>query len=446
MKIPNILKNISKKLNNQNLKAIIVGGVVRDYFLDKSSKDIDVEVYGAKSLDDLEEILSEFGRVNQVGKSFGVLKLSTKDGEFDFSLPRVEKKVGVGHRGFEVSCDSNLSFKEAFKRRDFTINAIGYDIEEEKFIDEYGGIKDIKKGLLREVSSSSFIEDPLRVYRAMQFSARFEFRVSESLDKLCFEMVKSGSLDELPKERVFEELKKLLLKADKPSVGFYLLKRWGVLQKYFPELYATIGVEQDKRYHPEGDVFTHTMLALDALKKKDLVLKLAVLCHDLGKVVCTTYENGRIRSIGHEEAGVEISERFLKRFTDDKKLIESVLPLVRYHMAPSSFFEGGAKSKAIRRLATKVNIPKLVEVARADFLGRGDESKRYEAGEWLLERAEELKVKNEPLKPLVSGKDLIKLGFEPSPKMGEILKKLYEYQLESGVEDKGEILKKVLEN
>ncbi len=441
MIIPNLLKIISKKLNTQNIKAIVVGGVVRDYFLKKESKDIDVEVYGVKALEELKELLSEFGKVNLVGKSFGVLKLRAKVQEFDFSLPRVEKKVGLGHRGFKVDCCSTLEFKEAFKRRDFTINAIGYDIEEDKFIDEYGGIEDIKKGVLREVSETSFVEDPLRVYRAMQFCARFEFDVSDSLDRLCLYMVKSGSLDELPKERVFEELKKLLLKADKPSVGFYLLKKWGVLKEYFPELHETIGVEQDKKYHPEGDVFTHTMLSLDALKTKDLVLKLAVLCHDMGKVVCTTKEDGRIRSIGHEEAGVKISEKFLRRFTDDKKLIESILPLVRYHLAPSAFFESGAKSKAIRRLATKVNISQLVKVAKADFLGRGDENKRYEAGEWLLQKAEELNVKYEPIKALVSGKDLLEIGIEPSPKMGEILKRLYDYQLESGIEDKSELLK-----
>ncbi len=442
MKIPNILKNISKKLKKSDLKAIVVGGSVRDHFLKKKSKDFDIEVYGAKSLNELEELLKEYGKVNLVGKSFGVLKLTTSDGEFDFSLPRVETKVGAGHRGFKVECDGKLSFKEAFKRRDFTINAIGYDIEEKRFIDIYGGIEDIKRGILREVDSKSFVEDPLRVYRAMQFSARFGFKISDSLDKLCKKMVDDGSLDELPKERVFEEFKKLLLKADKPSNGFYHLRRWGALKRYFLELYNLIGLKQDPFYHPEGDVFTHTMLAVDALKKKDLVLKLAVLCHDMGKAVTTKVVDGRIRSMGHEEAGVEIAKSFLKRLSDEKKLIDRVLPLVRYHFVPTAFYKK-AKSAAIKRLALKVNIKELVEVAKADFLGRGDENKEYEAGEWLLKKAESLKVKDEPIKPLVSGKDLIKLGFEPSPKMGEILKRLYDLQLKEGIEDKRVLLEKL---
>ncbi len=441
MEIPKILKNISNRLNNLDARAIIVGGSVRDFFLQHSAKDIDVEVYGIDSLESLEKILSEFGIVNIVGKSFGVLKLKVEDIEFDFSLPRVEKKVGVGHKGFEVEVDAKLTYKEAFRRRDFTINAIGYDIKNKKFIDEYDGIADIKRKILREVDANTFIEDSLRVYRAIQFVARFEFSLSDSLEKLCIDIVKTKQLEELPKERVFEEFKKLLLKADKPSLGFYLMKDLGILQSYFPELYDLIGLEQDMIFHPEGDVFTHTMLSIDALKEKDLVLKLAVLCHDMGKISCTKVIDGRIRSRGHEEVGVQIAEGFLKRLTDDKKLIQKVLVLVRYHFAPTAFYKGGAKSGAIRRLATKVNIEELVKVAKADFLGRGDDTKDYIAGEWLLKKAKSLNVKNKPIKALVRGKDLIELGLQPSPEFKKILDKLYEIQIERGIESKEELLK-----
>jgi len=437
MKVLSILKKISQELSVCDAKAIVVGGVVRDYFLKQESKDIDVEVYNISSLDELEKILNKFGKVNHVGKSFGVLKLSVKEYEFDFSLPRVEKKVGKAHRDFEVKSDGKLSYKDAFKRRDFTINAIGYDIESGEFIDEFGGISDIKKKILKEVDAKTFVEDSLRVYRAVQFSARFGFSLSEGLKNLCTFMVESGELDYLPKERVFEEIKKLLLKSSKPSVGFMTLRELGILERYFPELDDLIGVKQERKYHPEGDVFTHTLLALDALKERDLVLKLAILCHDMGKAVCTKEVEGRIRSIGHEEAGVEIAERFLRRLTDDKKL-------VRWHFAPSAFYEQNSKSKAIRRLALKVDIKSLVKVAEADFKGRGDDTQEFKAGEWLLKRAEELNVKDEPIKPLVSGKDLINLGIKPSKEMGEILKKLYDLQLDEGIENREELLKNIL--
>jgi len=303
-------------------------------------------------------------------------------------------------------------------------------------------MKDLKNRVLRVVDEKTFVEDPLRVYRAAQFVARFELSVEKKSKELLKDMVKRGELDSLAKERVFEEFKKLLLKADRPSLGFELLKEIGALE-YFPELKAIVGVKQDPTYHPEGDVWTHTMMALDALKIKDLKLKFAVLCHDLGKAVTTEVIDGRITSRGHEEAGVEISERFLRRLTDDKKLIDGVLPIVRWHFAPAAFYKQNSKNKAIRRLATKVNIEELVEVARADFLGRGtSEAKKgvFEAGEWLLKKAESLSVKNSPPKPFVGGKDLIKLGLKPSALFKEILYDIYQKQLDGELGSKDEAL------
>jgi len=441
MKVVNIIKKISDELKTYNAKVLLVGGCVRDHFMGLNPKDFDIEVYGI-SLSKLEEVLKKFGSVSLVGKSFGVLKFTYKGETYDFSLPRVEKKVGVGHRGFEVLCDEKLEYKEAFKRRDFTINAIGYDIQEQKFVDVYGGIEDIKKRVLRVVDEKTFIEDPLRVYRAIQFVARFELKVDSKTKELLKLMVSRGDLDELPKERVFEEFKKLLLKAKKPSLGFELLKEIGGL-KYFPELEMIVGVEQEPSYHPEGDVWTHTMMALDALKKKDIKLLFGVLCHDLGKAVTTEVIDKKITSRGHEEAGVEISEKFLRRLTDDKKLIAGVLPLVRWHFAPSAFYKQGAKNKAIRRLSTKVNIEELVEVAKADFLGRATkEAKKGEflAGEWLLKKASELNVKNHPPKPLVQGRDLIDMGYKPSKEFKIILDKLFQEQLDGKFSSKDEAL------
>jgi tRNA nucleotidyltransferase (CCA-adding enzyme) len=232
-------------------------------------------------------------------------------------------------------------------------------------------------------------------------------------------MSQRGDLKELPKERIFDELKKLLLKSKKPSIGFELLREFGAL-KYFPELKSLIGVQQEKKWHPEGDVWVHTMMSLDEMSKlltgdakKDLILMLGILCHDFGKPETTQLIDGKIRSLGHEAAGVEPTKIFLSRLTDEVKLIESVLPLVKYHLSPSQFFSQKSSDKAIRRLSTKVNIEDLELVARADFFGRDlDEAKsgKFAAGDWLLDRASKLCVKKEPLKKLLFGRDLISLG------------------------------------
>jgi len=221
---PNELDRIFDKLKKNNIKPIIVGGYVRDYFLKKTSKDIDIELYNANNFEQIEDILKEFGDANIIGKSFGVIKLSLEDLELDFSLPRLDSKVSTGHRGFEVQTFKNLDFQTASKRRDFTINSIGYDIFEKKFLDYYNGIEDIKIKKLKFIEKNSFKEDPLRVLRAVQFCARFEFEMDKDLFSTCREMIKQNLLDELPKERVFTEIKKLLLKSKKPSIGLQLLE------------------------------------------------------------------------------------------------------------------------------------------------------------------------------------------------------------------------------
>jgi len=451
MKTEKIVKKLSKILALRDAKAIIVGGSVRDHFLKLAIKDYDIEVYGLERVEELEEILKEYGSVNLVGKSFGVLKFSYDGEEYDFSFPRKEKKVGVGHRGFEVSCDGSLSFKEASLRRDFTINAMGYDIEKDEFLDPYGAKKDMKEKLLRHINSKTFIEDPLRVYRAVQFCARFEYRLDSDTFQLCKRMVEQGMLDELPKERIYEEFKKLLLKSPKPSIGFELMRELGIVKRYYPELYAIIEVPQSKIWHPEGDVWVHTLMCVDKMAtlkigedKQDLKMMFGVLCHDFGKATHTQIYPDKISAIGHEKAGVEPTQRFLYRLSDEHDFIKSILPLVRYHLAPSSYFRNGAKNSTIRRLSTKVNIEELVMVARADFLGRTTEASLsgcYEAGDWLLRKAQELDVYTQPPKPLLQGRDLIALGYQPSKKFKEMLDSVYLNQIEGDIRTKEEAIR-----
>ena len=452
MQIPDILKTISHSLQKHNAKAIIVGGCVRDYFLKLPIKDYDVEVYGLDTIEQLEMILSEFGSVNLVGKSFGVLKFVYEKEEYDFSFPRLESKVGKGHRGFDVETDGGMSFKEAALRRDFTVNAMGYDIEAKAFLDPFNAQDDMDAHLLRHIDDNTFTEDPLRVYRAVQFCARFGYELAPETKKLCLNMVKKGMLEELPKERIYTEFVKLLLKSPKPSVGFELLRELGILT-YFPELEAIISVPQDPKWHPEGDVWVHTMMCVDAManicrsgcplpdnEKQRLKYMFAILCHDFGKATATTIEeDGRIRAIGHEYEGIEPAKSFMYRLTNEHDFIESILPLVEHHLKPSQFYAAKSKNKAVRKLATKVNIEELVIIAKADFLGRttpesleGD----YKAGEWLLEKAKDLKVQNKPLNNLLQGRDLIDLGLEPSPEFKMILDEVYRLQIEGNVNTK----------
>ncbi|MDM5271894.1 HD domain-containing protein [Sulfurovum sp. zt1-1] len=456
MKLPVILQTISHTLTKFDAKAVIVGGSVRDHFLGLPIKDYDIEVYGLTSMESLEKILSAFGSVNHVGKSFGVLKFSYEGEEYDFALPRREQKVGEGHRGFDVTVDGSMSFEEASRRRDFTINAIGYDIESDHFLDPFGGREDMHKGLIRHIDDKTFVEDPLRVYRAVQFGGRFGYSLAESTKVLCQLMVDSGMLESLPKERIYVEWVKLLLKSHRPSIGFEMMKELGVL-RYFPELEALIGVAQDPKYHPEGDVWVHTMMCLDVMaelsaemdKEQKLKFLFAILCHDLGKATTTTFDDdGRIRSIGHEEAGVELTRSLMYRLSNAHDFIESLMPLVVHHLKPTQLYKANASNKAIRRLATRVNIEELVVIAKADFLGRTTTeamSGEYKAGEWLLERARELKVECKPLDNLIKGRDLITLGLKPSPQFKEILDEVYELQLADQLTTKEQVMQYVYE-
>ncbi|OUR69497.1 polynucleotide adenylyltransferase, partial [Arcobacter sp. 31_11_sub10_T18] len=322
--LPKILTEILENLIGAGLKPVLVGGCIRDFYLDITCKDYDIEVYGIDDLVDLELNLEKFGTVVLAGKSFGVLKLSCEGYEFDFALPRTEIKTGSGHQGFEVQTNGQLDFKEAARRRDFTINAMGYDYTSKTLLDPYNGKEDIKRKVLRHIDDTTFVEDPLRVYRAVQFAARFEFSLDKRTFILCQGIVSKKQLEELAKERVFEEIKKLLLKAKQPSLGFILIKDLGIL-KYFPQLEVLIGCEQEKEYHPEGDVWIHTLMCLDEMAKlrstdeyRNLYLMLAVLCHDLGKPVTSAVVNGKITSYNHEKEGLEPTIEFIQLLSNEK--------------------------------------------------------------------------------------------------------------------------------
>ena len=454
IKIPKILENILKNLQELGATPILVGGCVRDYFLNKEIKDFDIEIFNFDSLELLEISLKKFGNVKLVGKSFGVLTLKVEGYDFDFALPRIEKKVGNSHTDFEVITNSNLSFEEAAIRRDFTINAIGYDYFKDEFIDPFNGIDDLKNRIIRHINDKTFIEDSLRVYRAIQFAARFEFDIDEKTKDLCKKIVLSDELSYLPKERIYEELKKLFLKSNKPSIGFELLRELGLL-KYFKELEVLINCEQEPEYHPEGDVWIHTLMCLDELAKilekekiedeyKKLYLFYGILCHDFGKPFCTKEINGKITSYKHESLGIEPTISFLEKLTNEKKFIEIVCSLVKNHLIPFQLYLSHSSEKAVKRLSLKVNIEDLCLVCLADCLGRDieDKCKCYDAINWILQKAKELEIHNEPIKQLVLGRDLIALGYKPSKEFKEILEFAFDLQIDENL-SKEEILNKI---
>ena len=454
--IPKILEDILINLQELGATPILVGGCVRDYFLNIPVKDYDVEIFGIDCCEIIEKSLKKYGSVKLVGKSFGVLTLRVDEYDFDFALPRIEKKTGNTHQDFEVITNANLSFKEAAIRRDFTINAIGYDFSKKEFLDPFNGINDLRNKTIKHIDDDTFIEDSLRVYRAVGFASRFDFKIEEKTKELCKQIVLNDELKYLPKERIYEELKKLFLKSSKPSIGFELIRELGIL-KYFPELEVLINCIQEPEYHPEGDVWIHTMMCLDEMARilkeenikdeyKKLYLFYAILCHDFGKPFCTKEVNGKITSFKHENLGIEPTISFLSKLTNEKKFIEIVCSLVKNHLAPFQLYLAESSLKAIKRLSLKVNIEDLCLVCLADCLGRdiSDKDKCPKATSWLLNSAKELNIQNKAIAPLVQGRDLIALGYKPSKKFKDILDFAFDLQLDEHLE-KDLIVQKVIE-
>ena len=442
-------------------RALLVGGCVRDLLMGVAPKDWDLEVYGLQP-EKLREVLDGFGTVNVVGEAFSVYKL---DGDIDVSIPRRDRKAGKGHRGFVIEGNPEMDPAEAASRRDFTINAIMQDPLTEEIIDPHEGRADLNNRILRAVSADTFAEDSLRVLRAAQFAARFEFEIDSETESLC----RSIDLSDLPSERIWGEIEKLLLRAQRPSIGFGYLRKFGALEKLFPEIAALIDVPQDREWHPEGEVFTHTMLVLDRAREliddlpypKRVTVMLAALAHDFGKPATTEFIEERWRSRGHEEAGVAPTESFLDRLNLHSlagyDVRSQVIAIVRDHLKPGEFYKKRDEvgDGAFRRLARKCEPDLLYRVARADSLGRNSEDVPREqwygaeAQEWFIERVRELNIEQGPPAPLLMGRHLLELGLAPGPRIGEITQTVYELQLNNRVrnlEEAKAAAQKLIEN
>ena len=443
--IPEKVLSLARAIHDAGGRALLVGGCVRDELMGKQPKDWDLEVYKLEA-SRLRELLDQFGSVNVVGESFTVYKLGSS---LDVSIPRRERKSGRGHKGFVIEGDPAMSVAEATRRRDFTINAILQDPLTGELIDPYEGQRDIQQRVLRVVSSETFVEDSLRVLRAAQFAARFGFEIHPETVELC----RSVDLSDLPAERIWGELEKLLLQAQHPSIGLEWLHKLGAIEKLFPEIQSLIGVPQDPEWHPEGDVFVHTKLVVDRARElidelsypRQVTVMLAALAHDFGKPATTEFIDGRLRSRGHEEAGVLPTENFLDRINvhtlDGYHVRAQVIALVREHLKPGEFYKKRDEvgEGAFRRLARRCEPDLLYRVAKADSLGRNAEwvprEQWYgaEAQEWFIERTRELQVEQRPPDPVLLGRHLLELGLQPGPKVGEIARAVYEMQLDGRV-------------
>lgn len=464
MSIADMLIKISTQIIAAGGEPYLVGGVVRDIVLGKQVGDIDVEVHGL-SLDSLEGVLAQFGHVRLVGRQFGVLRVDGLD--IDWSLPR---RDSIGRKPV-VEVDPHMSLKQACLRRDVTMNALMMPLKElvsnahdewhkgavqVPVLDFYGGLKDIAEKKLRATDPERFCDDPLRFYRVMQFVGRFEMQPDDHLLELC----KKIDLTKIARERIYDEFVKLFCLAKHPSMGIRWLKAIDRLQEIMPEVAALIGVHQRVDYHPEGDVFEHTMQALDAAAQLDLDLfesnaqrlriMWAALCHDLGKAVTTDSQGS---AYNHEIAGVEIAQRLMKRYTDDVELIHAIEKLVRYHLAPGQLLDGNAGLKAYKRLAARlspnVTVLELGMLALCDMRARNPHEHTPLSGfdepiEQFCRKVEEAAVAQGPEPAVLKGRDLLDVVQE-GPLLGKLVKRAYEIQIEEEIRDKNELRRRVLD-
>lgn len=412
-------KKIAELVKEKGGRTFYVGGYVRDKLLGINNLDVDIEIHGI-SESVLLEVLNKVGTPLKYGKSFGIYSLEGQ--HIDIALPRKEKAIGKGHRDFEITIDPFIGYKKAALRRDFTINALMEDVLTGEIVDNFDGLNDLKKKIIRHVDDKSFVEDPLRVLRACQFACRFDFKIANETINLC----KNIDIKNLSKERIEEEIKKALIKGKKPSLFFEYLKKMNQLNYWFKEIKECINIKQDPIYHKEGDVYTHTMLVIDnASKYRNEVsnayyFMLSALTHDLGKIVTTEIVDGRIHSYNHEEKGVEIAKTFLNRFTNNKHLQRYVLNMVKLHMKPNMMMANKSHIKNTNKMFDEAIAKKdLIYLAMADNCLIENRDNIKNDYEFLFKR---LDIYEEYMKrPYVSGDDLIKAGLEADESFSDVL-------------------------
>lgn len=436
-----LAKKIAKLVTKVNGTTYYIGGYVRDKLRKKSTTDIDIEVHNITSKQ-LEDILDSLGMQIYIEENFGIYKIAGYT--LDIAMPRKENKRGSGHKNFDICIDPYMGTYKSAIRRDFTINALMQNVMTEEIIDHFGGIDDIKHGIIRHIDPKTFIEDPLRVLRAAQFAARFDYTVTDDTMRLCSGM----DLAQLSSERIISEIAKALLMSDRPSIFFKVLRDTDQLDIWFPELKSIIDIPQDPQNHAEGDVWNHTMMVIDAANKykhrsnNPLGFMLAALVHDFGKAICTEIINGKIHAYGHEIIGLPLVKTFMQRITNEKNLVSYVLNLTKYHMAPNKLAANNSSIKSTNKLFDSSLDPEaLICLAISDKLGRITKNKKCITYEnFLYERLEI--YRNYMSHPHVSGQDLINAGLTPSTKFSRYLNFAHKLRL-AGI-DKQSALKQII--
>jgi tRNA nucleotidyltransferase (CCA-adding enzyme) len=441
------VENISAEIRQAGGRALYVGGVVRDQLLDLVPKDVDVEVHGLP-LEALQSLLNRHGRVRLVGRRFGVLIL---DGlGVEWSVPRRDSRG----RHPVVDVQPDLGFREASRRRDLTMNAMLRDVLSGELIDPWNGREDIEQRVLRTPDPELFVQDPLRLYRVMQFAARFEMTPEETLQRTCREMDIGG----VSRERIEEEFEKMWLRSRRPSLGLRWLESTGRMGEVLPELVALRGAAQDPQWHPEGDVWAHTLQVVDAAaalrvgdSQRDLMLLWAALLHDIGKPETATVKRGRIRTPLHDKLGAEKAGEVLGRMVGRESTRRGAVKLVAHHMKPLQFHQNESPQRAFKRLAVKLypeaDLELLIRLARADYRGTNPESDLPLEGDtemmvWFERMTCGSRVENAPEAPVLLGRHLLDT-VPAGPELGRLLEQAYRIQLDEGLVDAAALKKRV---
>lgn len=417
-----LLSKTIKDIEKSGGKVFFVGGFVRDEIIGIKNKDVDLEVFYL-SKEEVERILEKYFKVKEVGVSFQILLA----GKYEFTITNKSGEI-------------EKLIKSSAERRDFTINSLYKDALSGNIYDFFNGRKDITNKIIRMIDEKNIKVDPLRILRMAQFKARFEFNIEKETESVAKKDIEL--LGKIPKERIYEELDKIMLKTKKPSISFRWLEKIGYLEKYFPEIANLRKIEQGKRYHPEGDVLEHTFLALDVLKleERDIETMLAILLHDVGKGEVKTEKIGdNITFHGHASKGEKVAENILKRITNNKEIKIEVKKLVKYHMSPINIIED-IKKKQIKKMSKKVDFIKLMKVHKADILGK---TGKLEDISFIDDYIAVYNDSRDEMKPLIKGQDLIEIGMNPGPYFGKILKDVYEKQLNEEILTKEEALEYV---
>ena len=446
-----IARAIAASAQKAGYKALVVGGFVRDMVMGHGPNDLDIELYNSGSVEKaiaFAESIADGGKVDALGKPFGILSFRFGGVDIDLSLPRRENKVGRGHKGFLVEPDPTMTPMEAASRRDFTFNALSWNPLTDEILDFWGGVRDATSRLLRH-TTAYFVQDPLRVLRGMQFCGRKCLVAHGDTVNLCRALL--PEYEDLSLERIWYEWQKWAEKSIVPSAGLQFLRRTKWLSLY-PALNDMVECAQAVSHHPEGTAWDHTLYAVNAMAdicadrgiegEDKAVLIFAALLHDVGKPLTSEYneEKGRITAYGHDKAGGPIAREFLESIGAPEHIIERVVPLVEGHMRHVNFHTGGTVSKRHARRLAKDLHPATIEewamVVEADMNARPPlDGGLPEAAQEILAFAEELRIADSKPKPILMGRHLIEMCWAPGPEFGSILDAAYEAQLDGEFDD-----------